>query len=258
MSLKKFRTLIAVSAIAVGMFATTAFARDLRIATEGTFPPFNFTDAGGKLTGFDVEIANALCDRMKVKCEIIAQEWDGMIPALNAKKYDLIVASMAVTDKRKEQVAFSNKYQDSTSQFAAKKGTFPDTSPDALKGKRIGVQRGSVHDSYLTANYPNAEIVRYDKTTDAEMDLLAGRVDVLFGNRVTALLGFLTKPEAKDFELVGKIYSGNGLGEGNAIAMRKDDTELLGQVNDALAAIMADGTYDKIESKYFPFKLLNK
>lgn len=256
MEFRKVKSLLALSVLAFGALTTTVMARDLRIATEGTYAPWSFVDAQGKLTGWDVDIANALCDQMKVKCEIIAQEWDGIIPGLNAKKYDMIVASMSVTEKRKQQVTFTKKYKNTSSQFVAEKGTITETSPAALKGKRIGVQRGSVQDEFLSANYPDSEIVRYDKTTDPEMDLIAGRVDLLLANRVTSLLGFLTRPEAANYGLVGQEYAGGVLGEGNAIALRKDDTELLGQVNEAIDAIIANGTYDKITSKYFKFKLM--
>jgi arginine/ornithine transport system substrate-binding protein len=253
---RKLKSILAISVVAFGALCSAAMGRDLRIATEGTYAPWSYVDEQGKLTGWDVDIANALCEQMKVKCEVIAQEWDGIIPGLNAKKYDLIVASMSVNEKRKQQVAFTKKYKNSTSQFIAAKGTFSDTSPVALAGKRIGVQRGSSQDAYLTANYPNSEIVRYDKTSDPEMDLVAGRVDLFLANRVTELSGFLTRPENKDFGLVGQEYSGGPLGDGNAIALRKDDTVLLQQVNDALDAIMANGTYDKITAKYFKFKLM--
>lgn len=253
---RKLRSVVAISIFALGAMSTAALARDLRIATEGTYAPWSYVDEQGKLTGWDVDIANALCEKMKVKCEVVAQEWDGIIPGLNAKKYDMIVASMTVTEKRKQQVAFSKKYKNTTSQFVAEKGTFPDTSPEALKGKRIGVQRGSSQDAFLTDNYKESEIVRYDKTTDPEMDLIAGRIDLMIANRVTSMVGFLTRPDAANYGLVGKEYSGGVLGEGNAIALRKDDTELLDQVNAALDEIFKDGTYDKITAKYFKFKLM--
>lgn len=233
-----------------------ADARDLRVATEGTYAPWSYVDNTGKLTGWDVDIANALCDVMKVKCEIIAQEWDGIIPGLNAKKYDMIVASMAATEKRKQQVAFSKKYKETSSQFVAKKGTITHTSPEALAGKRIGVQRGSIQDAYLTQLYAKSDIARYDKTTDVELDLLADRIDVLLANRVTSMLGFLARPEAANYGLVGPEYQGGILGDGNAIALRKDDVELMAQVNAAIDTIIADGTYDKVTAKYFKFKLM--
>lgn len=251
----KFRTILLCAAFS-SVFAGAPQAKDLRIATEGTYAPWSFVDAGGKLTGWDVDIANALCEAMRAKCTIMAQEWDGIIPGLNARKYDLIVASMGVTEKRKQQVAFSKKYKNTASQFVGKKDAPADTSPDALKGKRIGVQRGSIQDAYLTATYPKSEIVRYDKTTDVELDLIAGRVDLLLANKVTSMLGFLKRPEAASFALVGPEYSGGLLGEGNAIALRKDDAKLLEEVNAAIDTLIANGTYDSITRKYFDFKLM--
>lgn len=251
----KLKNIIIGSAFSV-VLASATQAQTLRIATEGTYAPWSFVDASGKLTGWDVDIANALCEVMKAKCTIMAQEWDGIIPGLNAKKYDMIVASMGVTEKRKQQVAFTKKYKNTASQFVARTGTLSDTSPDALKGKRIGVQRGSIQDAYLTATYPKSEIVRYDKTTDVELDLIAGRVDLLLANKVTSMLGFLKRPEAASFALVGPEYSGGLLGEGNAIALRKDDTKLLEEVNAAIDTLIANGTYDSITKKYFDFKLM--
>jgi arginine/ornithine transport system substrate-binding protein len=250
-----FSALLVVGALS----ATGATAQDatLRIATEGTYAPWSFVDESGKLTGWDVDIANALCAEMKVKCEIIAQDWDGIIPGLNAHKYDLIVASMGVTEQRKQKVAFTRKYKDTASQFVARKGTIADTSAQGLAGKRIGVQRGSIQDDFLTSAYTQSDIVRYDKTTDVEMDLLSDRIDVLLANRVTSLIGFLARPESAEFGLVGPEYTGGVLGDGNAIALRKDDPELLAKVNSAIGAIMADRAYDQITAKYFSFKLIN-
>lgn len=253
-----FRHILAAAGVTavLALAPSGAMAQKLRIATEGTYAPWSFVDSAGQLTGWDVDIANALCEAMKAQCEIIAQEWDGIIPGLTAKKYDMIVASMGVTEKRKKQVAFTKKYKNTSSQFVAKRGTITDTSPAALAGKRIGVQRGSIQDEFLTQNYANAEIVRYDKTTDVEMDLAAGRIDLLLANKVTSQLGFLASPDGADYELVGAEYTGGILGDGNAIALRKEDTQLLNEVNTALDTIMANGTYDKITSKYFKFKLM--
>jgi len=227
-----------------------------RIATEGTYPPWSFKDAQGVLQGWDVDIANALCEKMKARCEIVAQDWDGIIPGLMARKYDLIVASMAITEQRRQRVAFSDKYKETVSRFIAKKGTPPDVSPAALKGKSIGVQRGSIQAGYLTQTYKDADIKFYDTPQAAELDLVAGRVDYILGNMVTYYVGFMKTPAADGFAFTGPDLKGGLLGDGNGIAMRKDDAELMTKVNAALAAIRADGTYDRITAKYFPFKLM--
>ncbi len=227
-----------------------------RIATEGTYPPWSFKNADGKLQGWDVDIANALCEKMKARCEIVAQDWDGIIPGLVARKFDIIVASMAITEQRRQRVDFSDKYKDTISRFVAKKGTPADIAPAALKGKTIGVQRGSIQASYLAQNYKDSFLKFYDTPQAAELDLVAGRVDYILGNVVTYYVGFLKSPEAANFDFVGPDLKGGLLGDGNGIAVRKGDTATVDNVNAALAAIRADGTYDRITAKYFPFKLM--
>lgn len=257
-TLRKILTIaVTMLTIVMSFVGTDANAQDkLKLATEGTYPPWNYRDTSGKLVGWDIEIGYALCERMKAQCEFVAQEWDGIIPGLNAKKFDLIVASMGITAKRKEQVAFSNRYKDTISTFVAKKGVFKDTSVETLAGKRIGVQRGSIQHDYLTKTYTKSDIVIYDKTTDVELDLLADRVDLMLQNKLTSFSGFFKKPEASAYEFVGADLKGGLLGEGSGIAMRKEDDQLRERVNKALAEIIADGTYEKISTKYFPFKLL--
>jgi arginine/ornithine transport system substrate-binding protein len=247
----------AIAALVAVAAPTGVAAQDkLKIATEGTYPPWNYKDASGKLVGWDIDIANALCERMKAQCEIIAQDWDGIIPGLNARKYDLIVASMGITAKRKEQVAFSKKYKDTISQFVAKKDSIKDASVDGLAGKRVGVQRGSIQHDYLTKTYTKSEIVVFDKTTDVELDLMSGRVDLMLQNKLTTFTGFFKKPEGAGYEFVGPELKGGLLGEGSGIALRKEDEQLRDRLNRAIDEIVADGTYDKISAKYFPFKLM--
>ena len=227
-----------------------------RIATEGTYPPWSFKDAQGALQGWDVDIAHALCEKMKAKCEIVAQDWDGIIPGLMARKYDMIVASMAITEQRRQRVDFSDKYKETISRFVAKKGAPDDVSPAGLKGKSIGVQRGSIQANYLSQNYKDSDIKFYDTPQAAELDLVAGRVEYIVGNMVTYFVGFMKTPEAKNFAFVGPDLKGGLLGDGNGIAVRKGDADMLSKVNAALAAIRADGTYERITAKYFPFKLM--
>ncbi|HVZ44983.1 MAG TPA: ABC transporter substrate-binding protein [Ramlibacter sp.] len=253
---RRFIRHLAVLVSATVLCFSAAAQNVLRVATEGTYPPWSFKDAQGQLQGWDVDIANAICEKLKMKCEIAAQDWDGIIPGLLAQKYDAIVASMAITEERKKRVDFTNKYKSTISRFVAHKGTSPDVSPGALKGKTIGVQRGSIQAGYLTANYKDSDVKFYDTPQAAELDLVAGRVDYILGNMVTYYVGFMKRPEAKDFEFIGPNLQGGLLGDGNGIAVRKNSPELLAKLNGALAAIMADGTYDRITAKYFPFKLM--
>lgn len=239
--------------------ALPAMAQEkLRIATEGTYFPWSYVNEQSELVGWDVDIAQDLCRRLETECDIRAQEWEGIIPGLLASKYDLIVASMSVTPARKEKVEFSRKYKNTVSRFVAKEGTLADTSPEGMAGKRIGVQKGSSQDQWLTANgyADTAEIVYYEGTQGPELDLVAGRIDAMIGNQMTYHVNFMTRPEAAGFVFAGPELSGGVLGEGNAIAMRKGETELKAKVDAALDAMIADGTYEKISAKYFPFPLL--
>ncbi|MGT0250407.1 transporter substrate-binding domain-containing protein [Burkholderia pyrrocinia] len=260
--IKCFRA-VAASAMAIAALSSSApafpAAGTLRVATEGTYPPWSFKDASGHLQGFDVEIANALCVQMKVKCQIVAQAWDGIIPGLQANRYDAIVASMSTTPARRKQVLFTKKYKDTTSSFVvARDGGIKDVTPAGMKGKRIGVQRGSSQHQWLTSNGydKTAALVLYDDTRQPELDLVAGRVDAIIGNKATFYASFFKRPEAKDFQFVGPEFKGGVLGEGNAIAVRLGDTDLCSQLNAALDAIIKNGTYDEIRKKYFPFPLM--
>lgn len=246
-------TLCAVSASAFAAGGT------LRVATEGTYPPWSYKDASGQLHGFDVDLANALCVQMKMTCQIVAQAWDGIIPGLQANRYDAIVASMAVTPERQKQVLFSNKYKDIVSSFvAAKDSGITDVSPAGLKGKRIGVQRGSSQHQWLVANGydKTATLVLYDDTRQPELDLVAGRVDLIIGNKATYYTSFFKRPESKDFTYIGPDLKGGVLGEGGAIAVRLGDVALVNKINAALAAVIANGTYVQISKKYFPFPVM--
>lgn len=248
-----------IASLTSAIISTPAFAQEkLRISTEGTYPPWSYQDAQGNLLGWDIEIANALCAKMKVTCEISAQEWDGIIPALLSKKHDAIIASMAMTPARAERVAFTNKYKDVISTFVAQKNSVTDTSLTGLKGKKIGVQRGSAQQQWLEQQgYDKvADVKLYEKTTDSEMDLVTGRVDVIIGNKTTMFVGFFKKPEAKNMTFIGPELRGGIFGEGAGIALRKEDTALRERFNKAIEEIRADGTYETISRKYFPFKLM--
>jgi arginine/ornithine transport system substrate-binding protein len=202
-SLLSRMTLIASLAVmTAGAALAQTCPKTIKIATEGAYPPWNFVDASGKLAGWDIEIANALCKSMGAECTIAAQAWDGIIPALNAGKFDAIVAQMSMTPRRMEQVDFTIKYKENTTRFVTKKGTVTDVSPAGLKGKTIGVQRGAAQRPWLEENkYENVRL--YETTEAVELDLIAGRVDVMVQGTATSVLGFFKKPESKDFEFVG-------------------------------------------------------
>ncbi|MGD9018461.1 MAG: ABC transporter substrate-binding protein [Desulfobacterales bacterium] len=254
--MKKLWVVVAVLALALS--AASLQAKDwkkIRVGVEGAYPPFSYVTPDGELAGFDIDIAKALVAAMDAEIQLVPQDWDGIIPALMARKYDAIIASMSITEERKKKVAFSNKYYNTPAKFVCKKGEMTEFSPDSLKGKKVGVQRATIHDRYLTDNYgKDVEIKRYATQDEAYLDLVAGRVDLLLADSVAISDGFLNKPEGQDYEFVGPdLNDPKWFGEGTGIAIRKEDKDLVEKFNQAIEKIRADGTYKKIQDKYFDF-----
>jgi len=246
-----------IAATAIAALATGAQAQDKRtvkIGTEGAYPPFNSIDTEGKLVGFDIDIANALCEAANFECEFVIQDWDGIIPGLIAKKYDAIVASMSITDQRKEVVDFTDKYYNTPAKFVAAKGADLDISPEGLAGMAVGVQRATIHENFLRGEFPEVEVRAYATQDEANADLVSGRVDLIMADSVALLEGFLKTDEGQDFEFVGPDYSDPKYhGEGAGIAIRKGEDDLRATFNEAIDKIRADGTYEAIAEKYFEF-----
>lgn len=245
-------TLLAVAAataLLTGAVAANA-ADKIKIATEGAFPPFNTMDKDGKPAGFDVDIANALCAEMKADCQIVTQDWDGIIPGLLAKKYDAIIASMSITDERKQAVDFTNPYYSNKLQFVAEKSKTYTLTAEGLKGKSVGVQRATISNEWMEKNMPGVDVKLYGTQEEAFLDLAAGRIDVVL-NDLYVTYDWLNSDAGKSFELKGKVvYDDDKIG----IAVRKGDA-LTEKMNTALKAIRDNGTYAKINAKYFPFDI---
>jgi arginine/ornithine transport system substrate-binding protein len=245
-------TLFAVALIALAATAQ-AQTKKIRIGVEGAYPPFSQIDTDGKLKGFDIDIANALCAEMKVECVMVQQAFDGMIPGLLSRKLDAVVASMSITEERKKSVDFSDKYYQTPARFVAKSDSKLDVSVAGLKGKRIGVQRTTIHDRFATATFKDAQIVRYTKQDDAFLDLAAGRLDGALVDLIAASVGFLKTPQGKGYAFIGPVFDDpQFFGVGAGVAVRKGDP-LRGQLNAAIAALRTNGTYKKIQDKYFDF-----
>ena len=211
--------------------------------------------ADGKLVGFDIDIANALCEEMKVECELVTQDWDGIIPALLARKYDAIIASMSITEERKQKVDFTNKYYNTPAKFVRKKGSGIEITMEGLKGKTVGVQRATIHDNFVTEVYGDeVEVKRYASQDEAYLDMVAGRVDLLLADSVAMQGGFLDTDDGKGFEFVGPDFSDpKYFGDGAGIALRKDDDDLREKLNQAIETIRSNGKYKAIQDKYFDF-----
>jgi len=250
---KLFTAVLAVAAF--GLIAGNASAGEkVRIGTEGAYPPFNSIDPSGKLVGFDIDIADALCAAAKLDCEFVVQDWDGMIPGLLAKKYDAIIASMSITEERKKKVDFTGKYYNTPAKFVAPKGKNLTVTPDGLKGMSVAVQRATTHENFLRDNFPGLDIRVYATQDEANADLVSGRVDLGHADSVALMDGFINTDAGKGFEFVGPDFNvpqWHGLGAG--IAVRKGEDALRMALDKAIVQIRADGTYKAINAKYFDF-----
>ena len=258
--MRRLITLLA-AVLTVSLMAGAAqAAQKVKIGTEGAYPPFNSIDKDGKLVGFDIDIANALCDAAGFECEFVVQDWDGMIPGLLAKKYDAIVASMSITDERKQKVDFTGKYYSTPAKFFAKKGSGLEISPEGLKGKIVAVQRATIHENFLRDNFGDVVTVNSYATQDeAYLDLVSGRADAGIADSIAIMDGFLSTDQGKDFQFYGPGFSDpKWFGDGIGIAVRKGEDDLREAFNAAIKQIRSDGTYAKINAKYFDFDVYGK
>ena len=225
----------------------------LKVAIDPTYEPFTFKTADGQPTGFDVDIANALCEQIKRKCEFVEQVWDSMIPGLNAKKYDVIISSMSITDERMKEVDFTDKYYNTPSRIVLKK-TVKYTDPASIKGKKIGVLKGSTQEKYAMGDLKPAGVVvnSYEAQDQVYLDIKSGRLDGTVADYMEVTGGFLSKPEGKDYQLVGPdLKEPKYFGYGAGIALRKGEDQLKADLNAAIKAIRANGTYKTLNDKYF-------
>ena len=231
--------------------------KTVRFGVEGADPPFSWTDASGEIKGFDIDLAHALCQQMAVKCELVAQDWDGMIPALLSRKYDAIIAAMSITDERRKKVDFTAKYAHIPNRFVAAKGTTLELTPAGMAGKRIGVQRATTHDKYLTDNFgSDVTIVRYGNADEAYLDLKAGRVLALLADASAIDQGLLSKAGGDKFEYVGPALTDRQwFGDGMGIAVRKGDQDLKAKLDEAIKTLRANGKYQEINQKYFKYDI---
>ncbi len=241
--------------------ATAAMAAEtdtLRIGTEGAYPPFNYMTADGKLGGFDLEIGRALCKEMQTKCSFVAQDWDGIIPALKAGKYDVIIASMFITEKRKKQVSFTDAYQKSAMTFVTPKDSnLTDFSPAAMAGKTIGAQGSTTQADYISALYPDSDVRMYPTQDAVNLDLVSGRLDAQVGDLIPMLEWTQKSDDGACCQLAGELITDpRFVGDGVGMAVRKEDDALRQKLNKALTAIVADGTYKAINDKFFTINIL--
>ncbi|MBC3957662.1 MULTISPECIES: ABC transporter substrate-binding protein [Pseudomonas] len=237
-------------------FTTSAFAETLKMGIEAAYPPFNNKDASGQVVGFDYEIGQALCAKLKVECQVVTSDWDGIIPALNAQKFDFLISSLSITDERKQVVDFTDPYYSNKLQFIAPKTSSLDVSSidkakESLAGKAVGAQRSTLASTWLEDKLGILDAKLYDTQENAFLDLTSGRVDAMLADKYVSY-EWLKSDAGKNFEFKGEPVEQN---DKIGIAVRKGDP-LRERLNEALKEIIADGTYKKINDKYFPFSIL--
>ncbi|URK87614.1 transporter substrate-binding domain-containing protein [Rhizobium sp. RCAM05350] len=250
------RLAMAASAAVFALMAGTAMAdgEKIVIGTEGAYPPFNNLEADGTLTGFDVDIAKALCVEMKAECTFVTQDWDGIIPALLAKKFDAIVASMSITPERLEKVDFTDKYYNTGPAIVVPKDPpITEATEAGLAGKSLGAQSSTTHSNYAEAFFKESELKLYPTPDEYKLDVANGRVDAVIDD-VVVLSSWLKTADGACCKLLKALNPDpeiNGIGAG--IAVRKGDAELKGKFDAAIKAIRANGKYKEINDKYFDF-----
>jgi octopine/nopaline transport system substrate-binding protein len=269
--------ILAGTALALGLTLTGAAAKDWKtvvIAMEGAYEPYNLTDPQGKIIGFEPDVAKDLCARVKVECKIIAQDWDGMIPGLQAGKFDVIMDGMSITEERKKQIDFTDPYSATPAAFATAKASplakLPDNGKiinltkdkaagdaavkmlrDAFKGKTLGVQVSTTHATFLTHTFKDVASIKEYKTTDErDLDLKSGRIDAELDDQPT-IVATLAKPDAADYTTFGPQFTGGDFGVGVGMGIRKSDADLVAKFNEALKAAFADGSIHKYSVKWF-------
>ncbi len=259
----------------ISLFLTiSANADKIRIGTEGAYPPWNSKDASGKLIGFEVELAWTLCRYIGQQCEIVEQDWDGMIPALIMRKFDAIMAGMSITAERQKAISFSQGYADEVASLAVMKGSDLEgintseginltkktgavkkdlkTLTSALAGKTVCTQTATIHQNFLESGDVGKIKVRTYKTQDeVNLDLASGRCDVALAAAV-AFTDYAEK-SGKPVVLVGPTFSGGAFGNGVGVGIRKDDTELLKAFNKAIDKARKNGDISRIATKWFGF-----
>lgn len=275
----QIRKLFGVAMLATALAAGAAHAQKIKIATEGAYAPWNLVNTKGQLEGFEIDLAKDLCTRAKLDCEIVQQDWDGIIPSLLAKKYDVIMAGMNITPKRKETIDFSISYAGGPHGFMALKGSGLDKMPGGegnltkdekgaealiaqlkplLKGKVIGVQGSTTNSNFAEKYFKDVAEVRLYKTTEQhDLDLAAGRVDVLVAAH-SAFKATMDTPTGKDMVVVGPAFSGGLLGLGVAAGVRKEDTALRDKLTAAIESAKADGTIKTLSMKWFKIDMTPK
>ena len=259
--MKRLIVVLAILLASLITWSASVSAKDwkvIRFGVDPSYPPFESKAADGSLTGFDIDLGKALCAKLNAQCVWVENDFDGMIPALQARKIDAILSDMSVTEKRRQQIDFTSKIADSPTRMVAKIGSNLLPTAESLKGKNIGVEQGTIQETYCKTYFePNGvNVASYQNQDQVYADLKTGRLDASLQDEAQASVGFLKTPEGQGFAFCGpELTDTRILGSAAAIGLRKGDIDLKNALNNALADLLKDGTYQTIAKKYFDFNI---
>ena len=248
------KALLTLSALALCMAAGSALAKEykeLRFGVDPSYAPFESKAADGSLVGFDIDLGNAICAELKVKCKWVESDFDGMIPGLKANKFDGVISSMTVTPAREKVIDFSSELFSGPTALVYKKGSSV-SDVASLKGKKVGYEQGTIQEAYAKAVLDKAgvETKAYANQDQVYADLMSGRLDATIQDMLQAKLSFLKSPQGADYEVSQPIDS-ELLPAKTAVGIAKGNTELKALLDKGIKAIHDDGTYDSIQKKHF-------
>lgn len=257
--MKKLTTLASLFiAVTLAGNAIAALPSTLRFGTDPSYPPFESKSPDGKLVGFDIDLVNEICKRIDTKCVFVPGDFDGLIPSLKAQKIDAIISALSITEKRLQQIDFSDKLYAANARLVAPKGSTLQPTVASLKGKTIGVEQGTTQETYADKYWRPAgvNIVPYQAQDQVYQDLNAGRLDAAFQDEVQASEGFLKSAGGTNYGFAGPAVKDKAIfGVGTGVGIRKGDKALTEAINQAIAAMHKDGTYDRLAKKYFDFNI---
>lgn len=237
----------------------TAQAASLKVGfAPEPYPPFAVPDASGQWSGWEIDMIHAVCKEAKLECELAPTAWDGLIPALESGKIDMIMGAMSITEERKKVIDFSDKYYNTPGMVVSAKGMEVPATPEGMKGKIIGVVGGTTHADYVKKHFGEvvSEIKEYQTQDEVNADLAAGRIDATQADAL-AMDGFLKSDTGKNCcQSNGAVPNDDAiLGAGIGVGLRKTDTELKGKINAAIKAMRDNGSYSELAKKYFDFDI---
>ncbi|GHB18881.1 amino acid ABC transporter [Pseudovibrio japonicus] len=253
MSFKRFATVATFAVLASSQVQAEEWTK-VRIGTEASYPPFAYTTSDGQLAGFEIDLGNALCAEMKVECEWMPVDWDGLIPGLVAGKYDAIMASMSITPERKERIEFSEKYYQTPPGVAVPKDSpITEATVEGMAGALVGAQSGATHAIFAEEVFTESDVSLYPTADEYKLDLESGRLDAAVDD-VVVLSEWLNSEDGNCCKLLGTMAAIPEIhGEGVGVGVSKNDQDLADLFSKAVIALRENGTYKEINDKYFEF-----